>query len=287
MPAPSPLEGPDAADDPAPHRGPEDPELRPADRWRQAVQAWLVPEAILDQAPEPAQVLDPEMFRWRPDEDATKPVRPSRRRALEALPEGGSVLDVGVGGGASSLGLVPRAAVITGVDPLEGMLAAFEASAREAGVTARLVHGHWPDVAGEVEPADVAVCHHAVYGVAEIEPFLAALTAAARHRVVLEVGTRPPLIGLNPLWKAFHGFERADRAVADEAEAVLRSMGLAVEREDMVLQPGPNDVTPARVTFTRRRLCVGPERDAEIAEFLEALPPTEMQVAALWWPGSA
>lgn len=287
MAAPPPAEDPDAAEDTDHGRGADDPELRPADRWRRGVEAWLVPEAILDQAPEPAQALDPEMFRWRPEEDAAKPVRPSRRRALEALPEGGSVLDVGVGGGASSLGLVPRAAVITGVDQLEGMLASFEESARRAGVTARPVHGRWPDVAGEVEPADVAVCHHAVYGVAEIEPFLAALTAAARHRVVLEVGTRLPLIGLNPLWRAFHGFERADRPVADEAEAVLRSMGLSVEREDMVLPPGPNDVTPERVTFTRRRLCVGPERDAEIAQFLEELPPLEMQVAALWWPGSA
>ncbi len=287
MPAPPPGEDPDAAEDTDHGHGSHDPELRPADRWRRSVEAWLVPEAILDQAPEPSQVLDPEMFRWRPEEDAAKPVRPSRRRALEALPEGGSVLDVGVGGGASSLGLVPRAAVITGVDPLEGMLAAFEESARQAGVTAKPVHGRWPDVAAEVEPADVAVCHHAVYGVAEIEPFVAALTAAARHRVVLEVGTRPPLIGLNPLWKAFHGFERADHPVADEAEAVLRSMGLAVEREDMVLPPGPNDVTPERVKFTRQRLCVGPERDAEIAQFLEELPALELRVAALWWPGAA
>ncbi len=246
-----------------------------------------MPPAILDQSPEGPLTLEPEMFRWRPDEDAAKPVRPSRRRALEALPEGGSVLDVGVGGGASSLGLAPRVATITGVDPLEGMLASFEESARAAGVTAKPLHGTWPEVAAEVEPVDVAVCHHAIYGVTEIEPFLAALTGAARHRVVLEVGTHPPLIGLNPLWKAFHGFERADRPVADDVEAVLASLGVAVEREDLLLPPGSDEVTPERVAFTRRRLCVGPDRDPEIAEFLEGLPPQELQVAALWWPGAA
>lgn len=264
----------------------EPTELSPADRWRRWVEAWLVPQPILDQSPEPS-TLEPSRFRWRPEEDATRPVRPSRRRALEALPDGGSVLDVGVGGGASSLGLAPRVGVITGVDPLEGMLAAFEESARGAGVTPRSVHGSWPEAARDVDPADVAVCHHAIYGITEIEPFLAALTAAARHRVVVEVGTRPPLIVLNPLFRAFHGVERADWPVADEAEAVLGAMGVAVEREDMVLPPAADEVTPERVAFTRRRLCVGPERDPEIARFLEEQPPLELRVAALWWPGTA
>lgn len=266
---------------------PEEAGPSPADRWRRGVEGWLTPQWILDQAPGPPLTLEPAMFRWKPEHDRGQPVRPSRRRALEALPEGGSVLDVGVGGGASSLGLVPGAGRITGVDPLEGMLAAFQESARAAGVAARAVCGTWPDVAGEVEHSDVAVCHHAIYGVVEIEPFLVALTASARHRVVIEVGAHPPLIGLNPLWKAVHGVERADRFVADEAEAVLTSMGLAVEREDIVLAPSANDVTPERVAFVRRRLCVGPERDAEIAAFLEEQEPTAMQVAALWWPGAA
>jgi len=191
----------------------EEPVLSPADRWRQAVQGWLLPKSIVDQAPEPV-ALEPERFRWRPEEDAKQPVRPSRRRALEALPEGGSVLDVGVGGGASSLGLAPRAALVTGVDPLEAMLESFDASARAAGVTPRSVSGSWPEVADEVEPADVVVCHHAIYGQPEIELFLAALTAKARHRVVIEIGARPPLIGINPLFKSFHGIERLDWPVA-------------------------------------------------------------------------
>ncbi|MGH9157383.1 MAG: class I SAM-dependent methyltransferase [Acidimicrobiales bacterium] len=229
------------------------------------------------------------MFRWRPDEDATRPVRPSRRRALEALPDGGSVLDVGVGGGASSLGLVPRAGLIIGVDPLPAMLESFEASAHAAGVTARAVVGAWPDVADKVESTDIAVCHHAIYGVVEIEPFLTALTARARHRVVLELSAHPPLVGLNPLWRSFHGVDRVDdRLVADEAEAVLVSMGLAVEREDIVLPPPERqDVTPERVAFLRRRLCVGEDRDREIGEFLSARVPEEQRVAALWWPASA
>jgi SAM-dependent methyltransferase len=214
-------------------------------------------------------------------------MRPSRRRALEALPEGGSVLDVGVGGGASSLGLVAKAGLIVGVDPMEGMLESFQGSAREAGVAGRAVLGTWPDVAGDVEPADVAVCHHAIYRVTEVEDFVGALTDRARRRVVIEVSDRSPLSALDPLWKAFHGLDRPDWSVADELQAVLVAMGLAIEREDIVLPPRTQEVTPELVAFSRRRLHVGPDRDPEIDEWLRARQPTEHRVVALWWPGTA
>src|SRR5215212_1189578 len=121
-------------------------ETRPGDWWREALARSAVPQSIIDNAPDAEPTLEPERFRWRPEEDAKQPVRPSRRRALEALPKGGSLLDVGVGGGASSLGLVPRAGLITGVDRSEGMLESFTTSARAAGVACRAVLGTWPEV---------------------------------------------------------------------------------------------------------------------------------------------
>ncbi len=258
-----------------------------AERWRDNIRRSQVPQAVLDRAPDAEYSLEPERFRWRPDEDAKQPVRPSRRRALEALPEGGSVLDVGVGGGASSLGLVPKPGLIIGVDPLEGMLASFAASAEAAGVAFKTVHGTWPAVADQVEPADVVVCHHAIYREEEIEAFLMALTAHARRRVVIEVSEHPPLVALNPLWNRFHGLERPDWLVPDAAQAVLEAMGLAVEREDIVLPARAQEVTPELVAFSRRRLYVGPERDPEIEAFLRSREPQEHRVAALWWPGQA
>ena len=263
------------------------PPARPGDRWRQLLIDSAVPQEVVDRSPEPAATLEPERFRWRPDEDAAQPVRPSRRRALEALPDGGSVLDVGVGGGASSLGLVPKAGLITGVDPLEGMLESFEASARTAGVAFRTVLGRWPDVTAEVEPADVAVCHHAIYRQAEIEDFVEALTSRARHRVVLEVSARSPLAGLDPLWKSIHGIDRPDWQVADELNAVILALGLAVQREDIVLPPRHQEVTPELVAFARRRLHVGAEHDQEIEDYLRNRQPQEHRVVALWWPGGA
>ncbi len=261
--------------------------LRPADRWRELVRQRAIPQAVRDQAPEPEWSLEPERFRWRPDDAAQQAPRASRARALEALPEGGSVLDVGVGGGASSLGLASKAGAITGVDRLPAMLESFAASARGAGVEARTVLGTWPDVAAEVEPADVAVSNHAVYGVAELEDFITALTGHARRRVVMEVSTHFPQSPLGPLWARFHGIERPDPPVADAIEQVLRAMGLAVEREDSVVLPRVAGVTPESVAFARRRLYVGPERDEEIADFLRRLGTEEHRVVALWWPGAA
>jgi SAM-dependent methyltransferase len=260
---------------------------RPGDRWRGLLRQAAVPEAIAASAPEPGPTLEPERFRWRPDEDARQPVRPSRRRALEALPAGGSVLDVGVGGGASSLGLVPRAGLIVGVDPIAGMLESFRASAEAAGVRARAVLGRWPDVAGEVEPADVVVCHHAIYRVEEIEDFVLALTNRARRRVVVELSAHGPHAGLDELWKSFHGMERHQWEVADELQAVLAALGLSVERDDLDLPPSSQEVTPALVELVRRRLYVGADRDPEIEAFLRSRPVQPHRVVALWWPGGA
>ncbi len=260
---------------------------RPGDRWRELIRQRAVLQSIRERAGEGEWTLEPERFRWRPEQDAQAEVRPSRRRALEALPEGGAVLDVGVGGGASSLGLAARAGLIIGVDRLEGMLESFLASASAAGVAARAVLGAWPEVADQVEAVDVALSHHAVYGMAEIEAFVAAMTGHARHRVVLEVSHRFPQSRLAPLWKEFHGLDRPDPDVAEEVEAVLRGMGLAVEREDTVVPSRAPGVTPENVAFARRRLYLGPERDAEIEDYLRSLPSDDHAVAAFWWPGEA
>jgi hypothetical protein len=167
------------------------------------------------------------------------------------------------------------------------MLESFTESAREMGVAVRAVLGAWPDVAEQVEPTDIAVCHHAVYSVAEIEEFVDALTVRARNRVVLELSEHTPLAAFNPLWKTLHGIERPDFRVADAAQEVLVSMGLAVERADIVLPPRVLEVTPETVAFARRRLYVGPERDPEIEAFLLSREPSEHRVIALWWPGAA
>ena len=56
--------------------------------------------------------------------------------------------------------------------------------------------------------ADVVVCHHVVYNVADIVPFLTALATHARLAVVLELTSRHPQVAWSDAWRHFWGIER-------------------------------------------------------------------------------
>jgi SAM-dependent methyltransferase len=195
------------------------------------------------------------------------------------------VLDVGVGGGAASLPLAPPAACLVGVDQSTAMLATFAAAAEDRSVAHKEVQGSWPDVAAEVQPADVVVCHHVAYNVADLVPFVAALTASARRRVVLELTARHPLTSSNPLWLELHGVVRPTSPTADDAVAVLEEMGLAVgvETFERPVAEGDDELGDA-VPFVRRQLCLGPDRDAEIESLLRRHGRAQLgRAVTVWW----
>ncbi|HET9769687.1 MAG TPA: methyltransferase [Acidimicrobiia bacterium] len=260
-----------------------------ARRWREDLAAWAVPEEILAAAPESPWGCPTGLFARAAEEAVvTLPADPlpSQRRALEALPEGGSILDVGAGGGAASLPLCPPGAEVTAVDQSAGMLDAFAKLADRLGVAHREAEGLWPDVAADVGPADVVVCHHVLYNVGDIVPFVTALTARARRRVVVEVTAVHPQSLLNPLWEHFHGVVRPTRPTADDARAVLGDLGLTVGAEEfespILWATGARE---EQVAFARRRLCLPAERDNEVAAVLPV--PGPQRRVALWWPGTA
>lgn len=145
--------------------------------WSHALARWAIPQEILDRAPESPWHFPTSLFAKAAERALEDPSgSPSRRRAREALPDGGIVLDVGSGGGAAGLPLAPPAALLTSVDQSAGMLAEVAAGAERRGVAHREVEGLWPDVAPSVEPADVVVCHHVFYNVSDLVPFADALT---------------------------------------------------------------------------------------------------------------
>lgn len=262
-----------------------------AERWREDLARWAIPEEIQAAAPASPWRFDPAVFARQAERVLSETGdRPSRRRALEALPDGGTVLDVGVGGGAASLPLVPPAGLIVAVDDAEGMLDVFAAAAGRAGVAHREIAGTWPAVAAEVEPADVVVSHHVLYNIGDLVPFVAALTDHARRRVVVEISEDHPTAALNPLWLALHGLERPTSPTAADAVAVLEEIGLHVgtERFEREWDPfGPDRA--GRVARVRERLCVGPEREAEVEALLDRMladRPVRRGVT-LWWEGTA
>lgn len=249
-----------------------------AAQWRWELAQWKIPEHILAAAAESPYGLPVGMFRA----ESVAADTPSRRQAAEALPPGGAVLDVGCGGGRASLALVPPAGELTGVDSAEEMLAEYARGAAERGVGHREVLGAWPAVAASAGNADVVVCHHVLYNIADLVPFAQALTAAARARVVVELTAAHPWAATNDLWRRFHGLERPAGPTAGVAIQALREAGLAVSAERWSRPPRVVEPELA-VTALRRRLCLTADRDPEIAAVLLANPPGEQEVVTLWW----
>lgn len=248
------------------------------DRWRAELAGWAIPPEILERAPEPPWGLPPEMFKA----DDGPADTPSRRRALEGLPAGGSVLDIGCGGGAASLALVPPAAEVTGVDSSPAMLAQFAESADARGVRHREVEGIWPDVAARVGPHDVVVCHHVFYNVAELATFAHTLTDHAHRRVVVELTERHPLVGTAALWRHFHDIDRPSGPTAALAVEVLRDAGIEPSEEHW--SRAPRDVPrEVFVRLNRRRLCLPASAEPEVDRVMGDTVDLRRDVVTLWW----
>jgi SAM-dependent methyltransferase len=266
-------------------------------RWGEDLRARAVPQAILDAAPESPYGFPADLFRRRADAAASGPETPTTRRALEALPQGGSVLDVGCGAGATSLPLATRAGRIVGVDGQQDMLEAFSAGAKVAGVADVVaLRGSWPQVSARSPHVDAVVCGHVLYNVAELEPFVRALAEHARGRVVLEITARHPLAWMNDLWERFHGLRWPDGPDEATAASALGELGFTPRRESRVDRGdhgGGFERREDAVALIRRRLCLPSDRDEEIAsslgdrlrrhEDLWSSGPQEQEVVTLWW----
>src|SRR5947199_335973 len=220
--------------------------------WAEALCSWSLPARIRHVAPAGARSPDPVIFRRRAEFSMRQGPTAFRRRALEALPDQGTVLDVGVGAGAGSLPLAPPAQRVVGVDRSEAMLREFRSCAEAFGISVVAILGVWPDVAHEVDIADVVVCQHVLYQVANLSPFVKALGSHARQRVVIELTAHHPQAWTADLWLRFHGLERPTHPTADDAEAALQELGLPVEREDELVE-----MPPAGFRASGRRCCGG------------------------------
>jgi SAM-dependent methyltransferase len=268
---------------------------RAAQAWTTALASWAIPEEILAKAPEPPWHFPVSVFARR-GEAARSHVTFSDRRALEVLPEGGDVLDVGCGGGAASAPLAPRASRAIGVDPSREMLKAFLENARSSGLNAEAIEGRWPEVAERTPVADVVVCHHVVYNAPDLAGFVQRLTDHAGARVVLELTRRHPTSDLDPLWLRFHGLVRPTGPTADDAQAVVRELGIRPQRKDWSAErPGGYESVEEMVAHVRRLVCLPPERDPDIRE---SIAPriverggrfgfADRPVTTLWWDGTA
>ena len=273
----------------------------PLASWREALESWAIPSEIIDAAPEDPWSFPTEMFRRRAESRVQGPSveTPSFIRGHEVLDPGGIVLDVGAGAGAASLPLAPPAGQVTAVDTSPEMLEELLRLAASKGVEARAVVGRWPDVAMEVDTADVVVCHHVLYNAGDLEPFARALDSHARRRVVCEITERHPLMWMNDLWERFHGLERPTGPTAHDAVTALRSIGIPAHIEQFERSGSDSGFERRQdaVAFIRRRLCLPADRDEEVASALgdrlrlqgglwTASAPV-VRLATIWWDTAA
>jgi SAM-dependent methyltransferase len=258
-----------------------------AARWAAQLERWAIPEEILVRAPVSPWQHDTAMFVVDDTLDRDTPAAETAREVLPIV--GGSVLDVGCGGGRAAMSLVPPAELVIGVDQSPPMLAEFTRAATMAGARSISVEGRWPDVASATPAADVVVCHHVAYNVADIEPFLLALTAHARLAVVLVLPPLHPLSAWNDAWRHFWGLERPPGPTADDLARVLTELGLDAERWDVPRPPlarATGDIG-SRISSARRRLCLSEDRDDELAAYLDAHEPEWSDTNVVFrWPGT-
>lgn len=248
--------------------------------WARSLAQWAIPQEILDQAQTSPWIHPPVLFQVPEEINLTI----SHTRAFEALPAGGSVLDVGCGGGIAAFALTPPASHVIGVDHQSGMLEMFTENAKKHGVTSEVFEGFWPQVAPEVPTADVVVCHHVVYNVADIGVFLRELSSHARSRVVIEMPTRHPLSNMSGAWKHFWNLDRPTGPTSEDLLEVLKEIGInpRVQYWSGPLRD-PIDIDQD-AEFMRIRLCLPPERLSEVRDFMLANPlPKEREIATIWW----
>ena len=268
------------------------------DAWRADLAAWAIPESITAGVTDSPWVLPRQVFARRADRLAREPDGASYQREREALVPAGTVLDIGSGAGAACLPLAPLATTVTAVDTDPDMLTLVAERAVKAELDLRTVNGAWPDVAHQVAPADLVTCHHVVYNVPEVLPFLTALTSHARRRVVLELSAAHPLTSLNPLWLRFHGLRRPTRPTAADLLAILAEAGVSAGHTEWS-RPAEADYAgfDELVDVTRRRLCLPADRTSEVEAALLDLGSSRERpgdlgssgrdVVTIWWEGTA
>jgi SAM-dependent methyltransferase len=150
-------------------------------------------------------------------------------RVRRAVTSESTVLDVGAGTGRHTLALAPHVRHITAVDPSEAMLGFLQQDvAAQAISNVDTVLGDWLQVS--VEPADLVICSHVLYPIADPGPFIQRLDQQAAEQVFiyLRVDPMPTDMGL---WVEFYGVPLQAQPTALDLLNLLAQIGIMADME--------------------------------------------------------
>ena len=95
-----------------------------------------------------------------------------------------TVLDIGAGTGNWAVPLARVARRVTALEPSPAMRAALRETLDREGVTnVDVVDGYWPEM--EIEPHDVTLCSHSMYGVTDLATFVGRMVDVSRRSCYL------------------------------------------------------------------------------------------------------
>ena len=254
--------------------------MKSAELWAAELAKWSIPAEILAQAETSPWIHPPALFQI----PTSIPLNPSHEIALDALPNGGSVLDIGCGGGLAAFALSEKAGKVIGVDHQAEMLEMFAANAHDRGIESETHLGFWPAVASAVPSADVLTVHNVFYNVSDVVPFISELNKHVKKRVVIEMPALHPLANLSGAWKYFWNIDRPTEPTPDLLIKVLTEMGINANIKYWSSEVRKEVDTESAIEFMRIRLCLPTSRSEEIGSYLSKNPPsgTREQVT-IWW----
>ena len=173
-----------------------------------------------------------------------------------------SALDVGGGAGRMALPMALKCEHVNVVEPSDSMITQLRESAMESGIdNVSVTQASWEDA--KVAAADVVLCAHVVYGVADIEPFVRKLEAHANSLVVLLAFIESPMNRISRFWKPVHGDERIDMPALPELVNALWEMGIYPDVQMLApVMPDRFEDREVALTQLRNRLYV-PSGSAE------------------------
>ncbi len=266
------------------------------DHWRAQLEAWTIPQELLDAVPWNPYEWPAELFARRDSvgSDRAAPERHTNTVIRRFEPE--SLIDVGAGAGGSCLDLAAGGIRVTAVEPDAGMAEQLRSIAADRELAVDVVEAPWPAAAASVDAADVATCSHVIHNVPDPGPFLEAMQAAARVAVVIQEFETHPWAHLGPYYRDLHQLERPTGPTIEDLVAVVKET-LGVEPTVERWSGGPPMWFVDRnelLTFYGRRLVVPVVRLADLEATLGPhivelgdgrvqLEDRQKSMATIWW----